>query len=281
MSLSDTFTNATLSTPALAVTVFSPELDWSLHLRWVQRKCIYLKTKKKELFNDHFLQCTNTSHPPHHFCCRSTGIPCGSLLALSLFPFCASSDTWLLPPPAVRSALSQLPPCPSLIGPDIDGSWMLANDCLWSLFTHPLLTLPVTPYRLDLHAKRSPGMWISPSVLQLAESFNLWFIYIVLFLLIPMSVPNLCQNSPGSLIVSFCLFSSPPVDAFPSRGFMRAHQKVESEHDCVWSLIKDPLSFVFSCANITDTSHVLLRVFLLYLCDTPDGYTFLPLLSLC
>jgi len=104
-------------------------------------------------------------------------------------------------PLSVLPALSLFSPSPSLIGPDIDGSWMLANDCLWNLFTHPLLTLPVTPYRLDLHANRSSGLWITPSVLQLAESFTLWFIYIILFLLYPISVPNLCEDSLGSLIV--------------------------------------------------------------------------------
>lgn len=94
------------------------------------------------------------------------------------------------PPLSPLCPLPTLPSSPSLICPDIDGSWMLANDCLWRPFMHPLLTLPVTPHRLDLLANRSPRLWISLSVLQLAQSFNL-FIYIILFLLIPMSAPNL------------------------------------------------------------------------------------------
>lgn len=83
-----------------------------------------------------------------------------------LYSHSVSSDTWPLPPPAV------LPPSLSLIGPDIDGNWMLANDCLRRLFMPPLLTLPVTPCRLHLHASRSPAPWIGPSVFQLAESFS-------------------------------------------------------------------------------------------------------------
>lgn len=149
------------------------------------------KQNQVQPFNDHFfLQCMTNSHPPHHSCCCSAGIPRGSLPASSLFPFSSSSNTWPLPPHSVLCALPTLPSSPSLICPDIDGSWMLANDCLWRPFMHPLLTLPVTPHRLDLLANRSPRLWISLSVLQLAQSFNL-FIYIILFLLIPMSAPNL------------------------------------------------------------------------------------------
>lgn len=119
------------------------QLLWFGLLRVKQRK-----QNQVQLFNDHFCK-TRLAATPYHSCCRSAGIPRGSLPAPSLFPFCASSDTWPLAPQNPLCPLPALSSSPSLIGPDIDGSWMLANDCLWSPFMHPLLTLPVTTYRLD------------------------------------------------------------------------------------------------------------------------------------
>lgn len=150
------------------------------------------KQNQVQPFNDHFfLQCMTNSHPPSPLLLllgwNSSRITACVLFIPILFLL---QHLAVAPPLSPLCPLPALPSSPSLICPDIDGSWMLANDCLWRPFMHPLLTLPVIPHRLDLLANRSPRLWISLSVLQLAQSFNL-FIYIILFLLIPMSAPNL------------------------------------------------------------------------------------------
>lgn len=50
-----------------------------------------------------------------------------------------------VPPPTPGCCSPPVPALPpSLIGLDIDASWMLANGCLWRFHIHPLLTLPGT-----------------------------------------------------------------------------------------------------------------------------------------
>lgn len=93
--------------------------------------------------------------------------------------------------------------------------WQMTG--LWSHLVHPLLTLPATTYRLNLHANRSPLLWISPSVLQLAQSFTLSIhlsVYLSIYHFVPLG-SHVCscsfgflKNSPGSINVSLLCLSS-------------------------------------------------------------------------
>lgn len=111
------------------------------------------KSKNKnqvQLFNKHFLQCTTTSPPPP-LLLLPLGWNSSRITACALFIpiLCLLRHLAIAPPPSPPCPLPALPSSPSLIGPDIDGSWMLANDCLWSHLIHPLLTLRAITHRLD------------------------------------------------------------------------------------------------------------------------------------